>query len=364
MQITHVCRIGWPHTGGMERVVADLAVTSRRRGHDVRVITLDRAVTDGSVLRAGVLDGVAFVRVPNFGPRRYPFARGLLDAVRGSDVLHVHGIDGLLDQLVLSRRWHGASIGVSTHGGFLHTGRHPRLKRLWMRTLTRRVLDRTDAVWFSSESDRDGFAAFGVRGSVLPDGVDVARFAAVRRRPVRGRWLVLGRVDVHKGIDDLIEALGCLGPGAGAVDVVGPDRVPGLRRDLERRARARGVAMRFLGERSDAEVLEALATAELALFPSRYEGFGLAVVEAMAAGVPVVVSAIRAHDALVTPGVDGWRVDFREPAAAAASLARIQQLDPAPIAQAARERAAEHGWDRRGLEYERAYRALLARRAA
>lgn len=366
MRVVHVCRMGWPHVGGLETAVAGLAAALVDRGHDVEVVTLDRGFADDRALPDATWRGVRYRRLPRVGPRRWPFARGLVAAVRGADVVHVHGIDGLADQLLARRAAVGAPIGVSTHGGFLHTDRHRALKAVWLRTATRYTLARADAVWFTSEADRRVFAAAGVRGEVMPNGVDVARFAAIRRRPEPGRWVVVGRVDVHKGLDDLIDTLAVLArrdPRPFTVEVIGPEARPGLIRALRERARARGVADRVScsGAVTDAQVDAALAGAELALFPSRYEGFGLAVVEAMAAGVPVVVNGIAAFDALVCPGVDGWRARFADAEAAAAVIIAARDGDHAAIAAAARASARAHGWEARAPAWERAYAALVSR---
>jgi alpha-1,3-mannosyltransferase len=364
VRIAHVCRVGWPHLGGMESAVGGLAGALAKRGHDVRVVTLDRAISDGRPLPRGDWLSVPYLRVPRWGPRRWPFARGLLDAVRGVDVIHVHGVDGLLDELVATRRGHRARIGVSTHGGYLHTERHLLLKRAWLRTGTRLTLRAVDAVWFSSAADRGAFAPSGARGAVIADGVDVEAFAGVERHPEPGRWLVLGRLDVHKGLFDLLATLRALlrvDPRPFRVDIVGPEAAPGLRARLQSAARSLGLGRRvaFHGSAQLSAIRSALARAELALFPSRYEGFGVAVVEAMAAGVPPVVSAIPAFDALVLPGTDGWRVDFRRPMDAARALASLREVDQRPVATAARRSAESYGWDRRVLIWEQAYQAVL-----
>ena len=207
MKIAQVCRVGWPHIGGMETVVRGLSESLQQLGHEVVVFTLDES-PDGTVQYAdGEHRGVRYRRLQRVGPWRYPRARGLVQAVKGFDVVHVHGLDGLADQLVRGRKIHGARVAVSTHGGFFHTSRQPWLKALWLRTVTRYTLGRADAVWFTSEQDRQMLAPARVDGVHIPNGVDVAGFSEVIRAPVIGRWLVPGRVESHKGIEDLLGAL-------------------------------------------------------------------------------------------------------------------------------------------------------------
>jgi alpha-1,3-mannosyltransferase len=348
LTIAQVCRTSWPRTGGLEVAVGGLARALVARGHRVRIVTLRDPDHPEPV------EGLELVRLRRIGPRRYPTALGLADAVRGADLVHVHGLDGLLDALVLRR---SAPIGVSTHGGYFHTPRHRRLKQLWLRTVTRWSLERADAVWFSSRADREVLAPAGVPGGVMEDGVDLERFARVVRRPEPGLVVVVGRVDVHKGLDDLVDAL----PHAPAVrvEVVGPEHRPGLVDALVRRARDRGVADRvtFLGERSPEELAEALGRAERVALPSRFEGFGIAAVEAMAARVPVVLAdipAFRAHAGAARI------VSFRDPVAAAGALT---EPVPADRVERAAARAAIYAWPARAAAWEAEYLRVLGRAA-
>jgi alpha-1,3-mannosyltransferase len=365
LKVVHVCRTGWPALGGLEASVGGLALAQHRAGHDVRVVTLDRDGT-GRALPEQVIEGVRYQRLRRVGPRRYPLAAGLLGAVAGADVVHAHGLDGLTDRLVAGRRRHGIPVGVSTHGGYLHTRRLQRIKQVWLRTGTRWILGRADAVWFSSEADRQRLAPARARGRVIPDGVDVERFARVVRRPVPGTWLVPGRLDVHKGLDDLMLALDVLArrdERPFRVEIAGRDWAPGLRARLEAQALRLGLSERvvFLGELSGDDLLRALGRAELVLLPSRYEGFGIAAVEAMAARVPVVVADVPALRDHVEDGVSGFVAPFRDPTAAADVLARVRGADLADLAERAAAAAARHAWPARAAELTVEYERLVSR---
>lgn len=361
LKIAQVCRVGWPHVGGMETVVGGLSEALCKRGHDVTVFTLDEALDDGSSLVDQSIRGVPYRRLPRRGPARYPSARGLIDGISGCDVVHAHGLDGLTDSVVRGRARHKAKVGVSTHGGFFHTARSRWVKAMWLRTVTRRTLSRADAVWFTSEADRDVLAPARVQGRVLPNGVDVARFAAVTRAPEVGRWLVPGRVEAHKGILDLLALIArCDGARRVELEIVGPVRDPAMAVEIRETATRLGMGGRVYvtGEVDDDEYMRAFGRCELALFPSRYEGFGVAVVEAMAAGVPVVTSPIPAFRELVDDGSTGHVVDFLGQGAEA-RLEALSGADHSTVGQAARVSARQHGWDARVLDFERAYLKLL-----
>jgi glycosyltransferase involved in cell wall biosynthesis len=165
---------------------------------------------------------------------------------------------------------------------------------------------------------------------------------------------VVSRLVPRKGIADVLHALARL-PAAELVVAGGPARDqlgqdPEARRLLELAERL-GVADRFeLAGRVDRDQLPALLrSADVAVCAPWYEPFGMAAVEAMACGLPVVASAVGGQIDTVLDGVTGLHVPPREPATLAAGVAAIL-ADPARAAafgQAGARRARRrYGWDR------------------
>lgn len=344
MRIVQVCRTAPPRIGGLESVVDGLARALAARGHEVRLVTLG---PPGREER----DDIEVLRLRRLLSERWPTAVGLARACRGADVVHVHGIDGLLDTLLL-RGVH--PIGVSTHGGYFHTPRQALLKEVWLRTGTRLSLSRADAVWYTSQADRRRLAAARVPGPVEPDGVDLGPFVDLPRRPERGRWLVLGRVARHKGLVELLDALALLGDRAFTLEVVGPEDEPGEVQRVLDRAGALGLGGQVVwrGALRGPDLLDAVSRAELGLLPSRYEGFGVAAIELMAARVPVVLSdieAFRQHAAVAR------LAPFERPEQAARVIAEVLER---PTVDAAARRAATFAWPARAEAFEARYREL------
>jgi len=125
MRITHVVRQFHPAIGGMENVVENLASAQRAKGHQVRIVTLDRVFNAAKPHRLPAhewFNGFEIVRVPYFGSKRYPIALSALRHVRDADIVHVHGVDFFLDYLAWTAPFHRRKLVVSTHGGFFHTG--------------------------------------------------------------------------------------------------------------------------------------------------------------------------------------------------------------------------------------------------
>jgi glycosyltransferase involved in cell wall biosynthesis len=227
------------------------------------------------------------------------------------------------------------------------------------------------AVHFTSQAEADEASELGIpmRGVVIPLGVELpepgdpesmrARFPALRGARV---LLFLSRLDPKKNLEGLIDAFSEVAPevcGSGASGYVD---------SLKARATANGVGERVVwaGEVRGAEKASAFALADLFVLPSLSENFGIAVVEALAARVPVVVSdGIPLASRIVEVGA-GWRCGTDGPSVAAALRAA---LDPAIDRRAVGERgralvAAEYSVDVMGQRLKALYEQILRERAA
>ncbi len=360
----------WPNLGGIEKIAQGLAEHLVARGHTCDVVTLDRAFEDGRDLPPyDHLNGVNVYRVPFRGSTRYPIAPRVLGFVHRYDLVHVHAVDFLLDWLVLHKRRHGKPVVLSTHGGFFHTDAHLALKKLWFRTMTPLTLGGVDRVLCSSEHDKELFAPISDRCELARNAVDLSHYAGLDHAPVPGQWIVVGRLDVHKGISQLLEALAVLraqDPRPFTLRIIGPEVVAGLVDRLSAQRDRLGLQdhVRFEGRIALEDLHEAVRTAELGLFPSEYEAFGISVVEAMGAGVVPVLNDIGAFRHFVSEGRNGFIVDFQDPAAGAAAIRRARDLGEryAAVSAAARDKALEYGWDRTVDRFEALYRDVLGAR--
>lgn len=204
----------------------------------------------------------------------------------------------------------------------------PRVRFLYNRSV--------DGVIAVSEAIADVLASSGVdrrRVRVIHVGIDCRRFNQPRdrRAAIRARWgaaahdLVLFTTAVlepRKGHDVLLQAIADLCrahlPVRWIVCGDGSQRT-----QLEARARDAGVAERVVFTGFSPNVAELLTGADVFVLPSRFEGLGIAVIEAMAAGLPVIASRVGGIPEIVAAGETGLLVPAGEPAALAAAITRI-----------------------------------------
>nr|WP_293837350.1 glycosyltransferase [uncultured Arsenicibacter sp.] len=171
---------------------------------------------------------------------------------------------------------------------------------------------------------------------VIPNGINIRHIQG--RDPVRGtsldvpvfRMVQIGRL-MHskKGQDILLQALAILVHQQGMkrlrLDLIGEGESLGYLKEL---VSSLDIApyVSFLGLRSREFIYAQFRSYDLLVQPSRYEGFGLTVAEAMAAGVPVLVSDIEGPMEIIQQGVFGWHFPVGDAAACARQIAHIQAV--------------------------------------
>ncbi|QIG44334.1 MSMEG_0565 family glycosyltransferase [Nocardioides anomalus] len=184
-----------------------------------------------------------------------------------------------------------------------------------------------------------------LRPTVIPNGVDAPRFEAAggtgRFAHLRTYVLALGGIEPRKGTLDLLEGFALLGDPSLRLVIGGGETLfdyRDYRATFDVRARELGVAPVVLGALSEEELPHLVAEAAALAMVSTKEGFGLAALEALAAGTPVV-----ARDLPVLHEVLGDTVAYAaDPAGIAAALRGV--LDDAPPPEAGRELARGYTW--------------------
>lgn len=341
MRIAHVLRrLSFDDWGGTEQVVWNIAKAQKAAGHEIRIFATT-ALWRGNGERE-VVEGIEILRFKPIYPwwpmpKRLvdeldrkggnPFVPGLGKALREwkPDVIHCHAMARIAELCLRV----GVRCIISLHGGGANVPdeeakslKAPTRGRLpWGKMVdivmgwTRRVPEDFDGIVCVGEDEYERYRAKHPHVMFLPNGVDTAMFESVR---VRGcgsvgvrvdtlnapthpltthpltTLLCVARIDRQKNQMMIVEAL-AKHPEMTA-RFVGPVTQQDYRAELERRAVELGVADRvaFVGalRPGSPELLGEYAKADVFVLPSRHEPFGIVVLEAWAAGLPVVASDV------------------------------------------------------------------------
>jgi phosphatidylinositol alpha-mannosyltransferase len=348
VRVALTCPYDWAAPGGVQVHVRGLGRVLRARGHEVLVLAPASEAPGEPWVRAVGRP----VRIPYAGtvapiapwPWTLGSVRRALRAFR-PDVVHVH--EPFTPSTSMAATWAAPAPVVATFHAYLGRSRlleaaGPALRPLWGRLRVRVAVSEAAAAFLAR--------AFPGPVEIVPNGVDVERFA--RAEPVAGlpqgrRVLWVGRLDPQKGFPVALRAFARVlreVPDACLV-VAGDGRGRRALRDAPAEAARRVVSLGAVPH-EDLPGYHAACHAFLAAATGQ-ESFGIVLVEAMAAGLPVVCTDIPGYREVVRDGEEGLLAPPGDDAALAARLARVlRDADLARrLGEAGRRRASSYAWD-------------------
>ncbi|MEO6294911.1 MAG: glycosyltransferase family 4 protein [Candidatus Limnocylindria bacterium] len=354
LKIGIVSPYGYPHPGGVNEHVRFTYEAMTRMGHDVWIITSKyghERESEGHIIRLGTgwaAPANGSVGRVTLGLRFKKHAREVLEE-HAFDILHFHEpFVPFLSPTVLDQ---STTVNIATFhafGGFSPS--------YWIgRRFGGHLASKLDGRIAVSGAARHFIGRyFPGDYEIIPNGVDMDRFTSAQPfEELRdGRTLnilFVGRLEARKGLIHLLKAYHRLRKRKVDARLLVVGAGPKLR-EYKRFVGLRGIRdVEFLGRVSDAEKVRYFASADIYCAPNTgQESFGIVLLEAMAAGVPIVASDIHGFKRVVERNVQGLLVEPRNPRALAAALYALAR-DPDlrhEMGDAGRVRAPEFTWDR------------------
>ena len=317
--------------GGIARVVHDLSKRLIKDGHEVTVITYK----EGDLPEYENDKGVEVYRVENYMIHPNSFidwtlqlnfnmvakAAELINKNGKFDVIHAH------DWLVASsaktlKQSYGIPLVATIHAteSGRNSGIHNDSQRYINDTEWLLTYEATEVIVNSNYMKNEIQRLFGLpfdKINVIPNGINLSNFTGIERDyDFRRQYamdnekiiLYVGRLVYEKGVQHLIAAMPKILSNYNDAKLIIAGR-GGMMDELRAEASNLGLndKIYFTGYLNSKQVQKMYKCADVAVFPSTYEPFGIVALEAMLAGVPTVVSDVGGLDEIVTHGVDGMK---------------------------------------------------------
>jgi len=371
MKIGLVCPYIYPDGGGVAQHVGYLYENLRLRGHDVRIITASHGPqrsSEGDVIRLGVGFSVptnGSMGTLTFSPRYLGQIKPMLERER-FDVLHFH--EPFVPFLSLFLLRESTSVNVATFHAYAGFSPSYEFGSRFLGGYAERLHGRI-AVSAAARHFIDRY--FPGDYKLIPNGVDISRFD--RAVPI-ARWqdgtrnlLFVGRHEPRKGLLDLLKAYRLLRKTGCDCRLLVVGSGPQEREARRYVAIRRLSGVEFLGRVSDRAKAQLFKNADVYVSPATGgESFGIVLLEAMAAGAPIVASDIHGYKGVVRRGREALLVPPREPKELADALGRL--LTDHELARTMSEngqrRAEEFSWPRVTAKVDDYYGFVIRRLAA
>jgi glycosyltransferase involved in cell wall biosynthesis len=326
MKVLHVIPSIGPARGGPSVVIRTMARSQAEQGLEVDVVSTD----DNGTGRLDASSSIPFTehavkywvfpRQTRFYTVSFPLAAWMWKHAADYDMIHIHALFSFASIVAAwCAKWAGVPYIVRPLGTLNLWGMHhrrPWLKKLSFRVIESRILRNAAGVQYTSQQEANEAGQLGVPHTALlvPNPVDLPEPCASRGLfralfPIlAGKTIVLflSRLDTKKGIDLLLPAFARIRiKHPEVVLVLAGNGDPALLEDLRQQARQLGLGDKLLwaGFLEGEKKRNAFADADIFVLPSYSENFGVAVVEAMGAGLPAVISdQIGIHDQIAAAG--------------------------------------------------------------
>ena len=318
--------------GGIARVVHDLSKRLIKDGHEVTVVTYR---DNADVPEYENDKGVNVYRVDNYMIHPNNFidwimqlnfnmlskATEIINKEGGFDVIHAH--DWLVTYAAKSlKNAYDIPIVATIHAteAGRNSGIHDETQRYINDTEWLLTYEATEVIVNSNYMKNEIQRLFGLpfdKINVIPNGINLSNFTGIERNyDFRRQYamdnekiiLYVGRLVYEKGVQHLIAAMPKILSNYHDAKLIIAGR-GGMMDELRAEASNLGLndKIYFTGYLNSKQVQKMYKCADVAVFPSTYEPFGIVALEAMLAGVPTVVSDVGGLDEIVTHGVDGMK---------------------------------------------------------
>jgi len=386
-----VAKLGEKDTGGMNVYVLQLAMKLGMIGHQVDVYTRTHDTSDPEVINLGVGARVVHLDAGDVDEKKQELLTHTMEFV--SKITAYSEKYDLKYDLIHSHYWLSGHIGriLSSHWGSCHVATFHTLAETKLRArageiepplramIEKEVMDTAHGILVLTQMEvKDIRTLYGIeesKMSVIPAGVDTQLFRPRNKHLSRATVglpqdkeivLYVGRVEPIKGLDILLESISIVRSTRDVNLVIVGGSLDGDREleALKSRSKELGIEndVIFTGSIGQSDVSFYYSSADVFALPSHYESFGLAALEAMACGIPIVASRVGGIPSFVKDGTAGYLIPWRcpEPFANRMEMILANNDLKAVMGRAAREIAVSMDWNKTAFHVSALYRGVMS----
>ncbi len=375
MRIALVSPYDYPFPGGVTQHISYLDKHFRELGHQVKIIAPCAGAQPTQLPDNVVVTTTKVISIPFSGSKaRIPYSPAVNWRVRRAlheddyDIVHAH--EPLTLPVPIMALTHSRAVNVGT----FHAYRDTHLIYRYGRRIFQPFFDKLHGKIAVSNAAKDTVARyFGGDFAIIPNGIDVERFGGEHVRPLeqyldgRPNILFVGRLDPRKGFRHLLRAFVHIKEGfpRARLIVVGAYKKDEVTDHLLYAREHHLTGVKFVGRVSDRDLPRYYRTCDVFCAPSTgFESFGIVLLEAMAAGKPVVASDIPGYRDLLADGSEGLLTEPKNERALAEAIIRILS-NPGlqrSMGTKGQAKARQYSWRRVALRVLEFYEELLASR--
>lgn len=351
---------------GVEIVTYNIAKYLARRGHEVHVITsLDDGLPVESMENGFFVHRIFWRKIRFLGTISFWIKIFLVLKKINPDIVHAQNIGNGIPAFLAKKIFKKPYV-VYGHGSDVY------LPWRFKKPISKLVLKNADAVIALTEDMKKAIKKIYNRDVlVIPNGIDLEKFEDLSRVTFRKRWKIedeekiltfVGTLRPIKGVEYLIRAMKIIRQknADARLMLVGNGEE---REKLEKLVKELILEeyVRFIGKVQNEEVPEYMAASDIFILPSLSEGFPVTVLEAMASGLPIIVTRVRGLQEIIKDGENGFLVEPKNPEQIAEKVLMLLEDDELRerISKNNKEQAEGYSWESVVARLEKVYRSYL-----
>lgn len=323
MKVVQVCPLYYPYIGGVETHVCEISKRLANMGIDVRIYTTDPS---GKLPKRQTFNGIEIFRFRSFSHRHiYFFSTELhsaLKKLKTDDVIHVHAYPNFPAlAAALAKHINNKPLVFTPHyGGYFFRTTGTSIIRSFAKTYYNSIIGKfifaqADAVValskFEEELLHSKFKLKKEKIWHIANGVDIERFKEIKRNTYSKALIYVGRMEKYKGLAFLLKTflkiqkffpdsqLIFVGKGPYKKDLISMVNNSGLQKSVK-----------FYQDLPENRLLDIYFSSRIFVLPSQFEAVPIALIEAMASGLPVIATSVGGIPEIIQSGRNGFLLNY------------------------------------------------------